>query len=99
MPDQYHNVTLYYLGFVPGAQSLLVSTTMPVLHFDKTYWLPIKFLAPRQGDLIMPPEEHKKGQQLDFSVSGWWLKREGLTHLVEREGGAGGESGRQEAAA
>ena len=76
MPDPYHNVTLFFLGHVPNAGALMVSTALPP---ETVHWLPLTLCDGKAS-----PEE--LGKRIDLKVSSWWLNREGLDWLVSEHG-------------
>ncbi len=73
MPDPYHRVTLYYLGYLPGAEALMLATEAPP---DKVYFLPRNLC----GGV---PDAGHIGYFIHLRVSTWWLRRHGLGHLLE----------------
>ena len=73
MPDPYLDVTLFFLGYVPGAGALMVSTALPP---EKIHWLPESL---SDGEV----SNDDLGKRIDLKVSSWWLNREGLDWLVK----------------
>ena len=73
MPDHYHTVSLFFLGHVPGAGALMVSTALPP---EEIHWLPLTLCdgTGTTDDL---------GKRIDLQVSSWWLNREQLSWLVD----------------